>query len=88
MHAWGHTYYCQGRWLLKVVRSRSDQGLRFTDQDQSKETENRALISAITCLFDYKDIPYTVVSQSMRVCLYKTGPSIRLSLINHTPIEE
>ena len=32
----------------KVVRARSDQGLRFTDNDQSEESEDQALISAIT----------------------------------------
>ena len=30
-----------------IVRPRSDQGLRRTDKDQSKDTEERALISAI-----------------------------------------
>ena len=55
MHG-GHTYYRQGRLLLsrkaatKVVRARSDQGLRGTDRDRREETGNRALTSAITFL--------------------------------------
>ena len=31
----------------KVVRPRSDQGLRCTDKDRSEETEEQALLSAI-----------------------------------------
>ena len=41
---------------VKVVRSKSDRGLRSTNKDQSKETDNQALISAIislsTTIFD------------------------------------
>ena len=32
----------------KVVRPGSDQGSRYTDEDRSEETEDRALIPAIT----------------------------------------
>ena len=33
-HAWSHTYYCQLRKAAtKVVRSRSDQGLRCMEKD-------------------------------------------------------
>ena len=34
----------------KVVRAKSDQGSRSTDKDQSEETIDQALISAITFL--------------------------------------
>ena len=46
----------------KVVRPTSDQGLRCTDKDRSKETEDQALISAIKHIvkFVYEDYNYSL----------------------------
>ena len=41
----------------KVVRPRSNQGLRYTYEDRSEEAEDRALIPAITSLATVKTIP-------------------------------
>ena len=38
---------CLRKAATKVMRPRSDRGSRCTDKDQSEETEDRALISAI-----------------------------------------
>ena len=51
----------------KVVRPGSDQGSRYTDEDRSEETEDRALIPAITFSFGHKDNSITIVSQSQTV---------------------
>jgi len=41
----------------KVVRPKSDQGLSCTDKDRSEETEDRALIPAITFVSTVWTIP-------------------------------
>ena len=48
----------------KVVRPRSDRGSSCTDEDQSEETEDRALISAITFKFVH----------NYNYCLVNPGP--------------
>ena len=48
----------------KVVRPGSDQGSRYTDEDRSEETEDRALIPAITFFFGHEDDSITIVSRS------------------------
>ena len=50
----------------KVVRPRSDQRLKYTDDDHSKETEDRQLIPAIT-YFGHIDNSIAIVSQSQTV---------------------
>ena len=40
--------YCQGRLLLRLWELESDWGSKCTDEDQSEETKEWALISAIT----------------------------------------
>ena len=69
------TVPCMGATLLllrkaatKVVRPRSDQGtqVKYTDDDRSKETEDRQLIPAIT-YFGHIDNSIAIVSQSQTV---------------------
>ena len=43
------------------MRPRSDQGSSCTDEDRSEETEDRALISAITFKFVHEDYNYTTI---------------------------
>ena len=66
----------------KVVRARSDQGLRCKDRDQSEETEDQVLISAITFCRHQHSITIVLQSQklafSVRVWLCKTTVIIRL----------
>jgi len=57
-------YHARGPCLLllrkaatKVVRPRSNQGLRYTYEDRSEEAEDQALIPAITSLATVKTIP-------------------------------
>ena len=43
------------------MRPRSDRGSSCTDEDRSEETEDRALISAITFKFVHEDYNYTTI---------------------------
>ena len=77
MHG-SHAHHCHGRLLLRLWDSGVTKNrLRCTDEDQNKETENRALISAITFFFlSMKTITIVLWSQTLvfrsRVWLCKT----------------
>ena len=47
-NVWGPNLPLSRKAATKVVGARSDQGLKCTDKDQSKETVDQALISAFT----------------------------------------
>ena len=49
-NVWGPNLPMSRKAATKVVGAKSDQGLRCTDKDQSEETVDQALISAITFL--------------------------------------
>ena len=61
----------------KVVRPRSDRGSRYSDDDRSEETEDQALISAITFLPKMT----VVLSNQTCMCESKTTITKRLMII-------